>query len=185
MGFSGQEYCSGLPFPSRIFLFSHFLFLLVILPLFFFFPLCFSHCFLFCFLWPLFLWFMFNSVSACSVAQSCLTLCNTMDCSLPGSFVHGIGFPGKNTGLGSHFLLPPDPRIELVSPVSSALAGGFFTSEPPGNSLFNGSQPNFSYFMFLSPSSDFLPLSYISLLILSLFFLILHPHSIHILIVAE
>ena len=24
------------------------------------------------------------------VAQSCLTLCNPMDCSLPGSFVHGI-----------------------------------------------------------------------------------------------
>ena len=27
-----------------------------------------------------------------------------MDCSPPGSFVHGI-FPGKNTGVGSHFLL--------------------------------------------------------------------------------
>ena len=24
------------------------------------------------------------------VAQSCLTLCNPMDCSLPGSSVHGI-----------------------------------------------------------------------------------------------
>jgi len=24
------------------------------------------------------------------VVQSCLTLCNTMDCSLPGSSVHGI-----------------------------------------------------------------------------------------------
>ena len=24
------------------------------------------------------------------VAQSCLTLCNSMDCSLPGSSVHGI-----------------------------------------------------------------------------------------------
>ena len=24
------------------------------------------------------------------VAQSCLTLCDSMDCSLPGSFVHGI-----------------------------------------------------------------------------------------------
>ena len=24
------------------------------------------------------------------VTQSCLTLCNTMDCSLPGSSVHGI-----------------------------------------------------------------------------------------------
>ena len=26
----------------------------------------------------------------CSVTQSCLTLCDLMDCSLPGSFVHGI-----------------------------------------------------------------------------------------------
>ena len=27
---------------------------------------------------------------ACSVAQSCLTLCDPMDCSLPGSSVQGI-----------------------------------------------------------------------------------------------
>ena len=27
---------------------------------------------------------------ACLVAQSCLTLCDSMDCSLPGSSVHGI-----------------------------------------------------------------------------------------------
>ena len=27
---------------------------------------------------------------ACSVTQSCLTLCDPMDCSLPGSSVHGI-----------------------------------------------------------------------------------------------
>ena len=26
----------------------------------------------------------------------------------------------------------PDPGIELVSPVSPALTGGFFTTEPPG-----------------------------------------------------
>ena len=37
-------------------------------------------------------------------AQSCLALCNPMDCSLPGSSVHG-DFPGKNTGRGCHFLL--------------------------------------------------------------------------------
>ena len=33
--------------------------------------------------------------------QSCLTVCNTMDCSLPGSFVHGDS-PNKNTGVGCH-----------------------------------------------------------------------------------
>ena len=38
------------------------------------------------------------------VTQSCLTLCNPMGCSLPGSFVHG-GSPGKNTGVGSHAFL--------------------------------------------------------------------------------
>ena len=38
------------------------------------------------------------------VAQSCLTLCNPVDCSLPRSSVHGI-FPGKRTGVGCHFLL--------------------------------------------------------------------------------
>ena len=35
--------------------------------------------------------------------QSCPTLCNTMDYSLPGSSVHGDS-PGKNTGVGCHAL---------------------------------------------------------------------------------
>ena len=44
-----------------------------------------------------------------------------MDYSPPGSSVHEI-FPGKNTGVGSHFLSPgnlPDPGIETVSLVDS------------------------------------------------------------------
>ena len=40
----------------------------------------------------------------CLVAQSCPILCNTWDCSPPGSSVHG-GSPGKNTGVGCHVLL--------------------------------------------------------------------------------
>ena len=40
----------------------------------------------------------------CLVAHSCLTLCNPMDCSPPGSSVHG-NFPDKNTGVGCHVLL--------------------------------------------------------------------------------
>ena len=36
--------------------------------------------------------------------QSCPTLCDPMDCSPLGSSVHGI-FPGKNIGVGCHFLL--------------------------------------------------------------------------------
>ena len=43
-------------------------------------------------------------VCVCSVTQSCLTLCSPVDCSLPGSSVHGI-FPGKSTGVGCHCLL--------------------------------------------------------------------------------
>ena len=38
-----------------------------------------------------------------SVAQLYPTLCNPMDCSPPGSSVHG-DFLGKNTGVGSHSL---------------------------------------------------------------------------------
>ena len=38
------------------------------------------------------------------VSQSCLTHCDPMDCSLPGSFVHGDS-PGKNTRVGCHALL--------------------------------------------------------------------------------
>ena len=40
----------------------------------------------------------------CLVAQSCLTLCNPMDCHLPGSSVHGDS-PGSNTGVNTHALL--------------------------------------------------------------------------------
>ena len=40
----------------------------------------------------------------CLVTQSCPTLCDDMDCSLPGSSVHG-DFPDKNTGVGCHALL--------------------------------------------------------------------------------
>ena len=36
--------------------------------------------------------------------QSCLTLCDPMDCSLRGSFVHGDS-SGKNTGVCCHYLL--------------------------------------------------------------------------------
>ena len=40
----------------------------------------------------------------CLVTQSCPTLYNPIDCSLPGSSVHG-DFPGKNTGVNCHALL--------------------------------------------------------------------------------
>ena len=43
--------------------------------------------------------------SESEVTQSCPTVSDPMDCSLPGSSVHGI-FPGKSTGVGCHCLLP-------------------------------------------------------------------------------
>ena len=60
--------------------------------------------------------------------QSCLTLCNPMDCRLPGPTVHGI-FKARISRLP--FPSPgdlPDPGIEPTSPTSPALAGGFFTT---------------------------------------------------------
>ena len=57
-----------------------------------------------------------------------------MDCSLPGSSVHG-NFPGKSTGVGCHFLLQgifPDPETEPGSP---AFQGDALTSVPPGSPL--------------------------------------------------
>ena len=49
---------------------------------------------------------LFNMLSRllCLVAQSFLSLCNHMDCSPPGSLVHGDS-PGKNTEVGCHTLL--------------------------------------------------------------------------------
>ena len=46
----------------------------------------------------------FSKSVQCLVAQSCLTLCNPMDRSPPGSSVDGDS-PGKNTGVGCHALL--------------------------------------------------------------------------------
>ena len=49
------------------------------------------------------------------VIQSCLTLFDPMDCSFPGSCVHGDS-PGKNTGVGCHALLQgifPTPGSNL------------------------------------------------------------------------
>ena len=64
----------------------------------------------------------------CSAAQLCPTLYDPMDCSLPGSSVHGISLARSRLPFPSPGNLP-DPGIEPMSP---ALAGGFFTTETPG-----------------------------------------------------
>ena len=63
-------------------------------------------------------------------AQSCPAVCDPMDYSLPGSYIHGI--------LQARILewvAMPSSRRSLVSPTSPASAGGFFTTAPPGKSV--------------------------------------------------
>ena len=63
---------------------------------------------------------------------------NPTDCSLPGPSVHEES-PGKNTGVGCHALLQgifPTQGIEPTSLTSPALAGGVFTTPPPGKLHF-------------------------------------------------
>ena len=62
-------------------------------------------------------------------SESYPTLWDPMDCSLPGSSVHGISQQEYWSGLP--FPSPgdlPDPGIKPASPVSPALAGRFFTT---------------------------------------------------------
>ena len=69
------------------------------------------------------------------VAQSCPTLCNPMNCSPPGSSVHGDS-PGKNAGVGCQALLQgnlPDPGVE---PRSLVLQADSLPSETPGKPMW-------------------------------------------------
>ena len=66
---------------------------------------------------------------ACSVAQSCLFLCDPMDCGLPGSSAHGI----LQARILEWVIMPssgnfPDPGNEPASLMSSTLAGRFLTT---------------------------------------------------------
>ena len=63
----------------------------------------------------------------CSVAQSCLTLCNPTDYSLPDFFCPWDS-PGKNTAVGCHSLLQGIFLTQELNSAFSALAGRFFTT---------------------------------------------------------
>ena len=72
----------------------------------------------------------------CLVAQLCPTLCDPIDCSLPGSSVHGDP-PGKNIVMGCHAILqgvfptqvsPGKPKNTGVGSIS-LLLGIFLTQE--------------------------------------------------------
>ena len=77
-------------------------------------------------------------VGVCLVAQSCPTLFDPMDCSSPSSSVHGI-LQARilEWAAISYSEDLSNPGFELMSLVSPALAGGFFTTVPPRNSCFS------------------------------------------------
>ena len=91
-------------------------------------------------------------VHACVLSR--VQLCSRMDCSPPSSSLCPWDFPGMNTGVGCHFLpqgiFPTqgsNPRLLHWQ----ALAGGFFTAEPPGKPHIH---PN--YTPFLTPKASLL-----------------------------
>ena len=76
-------------------------------------------------------------------AQLCLTLCDSMDCSQPGSFA--IGFSRQEYWRGLPFPSPgdlPDPQIKPTSFMSPALAGGFFAARATWETLNSFCQVN-------------------------------------------
>ena len=67
----------------------------------------------------------------CLVTESCPTLCNPMDYSLPGYSVHGDS-PGTNTGVGCHALLQEIFPAQGLTPGLPHCRWVFLSSEPPG-----------------------------------------------------
>ena len=63
---------------------------------------------------PLCMYYVSIFYMPCLVAQSCLTLCDPVDCSLPCSSVHGDS-PGKSTGVGNPGIEPGSPALQVDS----------------------------------------------------------------------
>ena len=73
-----------------------------------------------------------NNVDSCVCALLCLILCNSMDCSSPGSLSTEFSRQEYWSGLSfapSAYL--PQLRIKFTSLASPALEGRFFTTVPP------------------------------------------------------
>ena len=74
---------------------------------------------------------LWDSLLGCAKSrQSCLTLCDPMDCSPPGSSVHGDS-PGHNPGVGCCALLQGDLTDPGIEPRPLTLQGNSLSSEPP------------------------------------------------------
>ena len=73
------------------------------------------------------------------VTRLCLTLCDPMDCNPPGMPL-SMEFSRQEYWSRLPFPTPgdlPNPGIEPMTPMSSALAGGFFTTASPGKPSLN------------------------------------------------
>ena len=68
----------------------------------------------------------------CSIPRSCSTLWDPMDCSAPGSSAHGIFQPRILEWVAISSSRGSFPGIKPAAP---ALAGGLFTTEPPGKPM--------------------------------------------------
>ena len=83
---------------------------------------------------------------ACVCAQLCLAICDLMDCSPPGSSVHGIlqarilkwvSMPSSRAS--------SQPRDRTYISCVSCIAGGFFTTEPPWKPTLSYRNPTYIY----------------------------------------
>ena len=72
---------------------------------------------------------LWTFTQCCLVAKLCLPLCNSMNCSPLGSFVHE--FPRQEYWSGFLFPSPRDHPDARIVPASPELAGEFFTTKPP------------------------------------------------------
>ena len=125
---------------------------------------------------PRFLAHPLKSHCVCLVAESCPTLCDSMDCSLPGSSVPGDS-PGNNTGVGCHALLQGIFPTQGSNPHLLCLLqwqAGSSPLVPPGKSIeqaiavyrFDIQQHtciNPKLLIYLSPSSSLVTISLFSM----------------------
>ena len=77
--------------------------------------------------------FIPNGATESEVTQSCLTLCDPMDCSLPGSSVHGIFQARILEWVAISF--SRDLSDQGIEPRSPALLADALPSEPLGKSI--------------------------------------------------
>ena len=92
-----------------------------------------------------------SAVHVC--AQSCLILCNPVDCSPPGSSVHGISQARILEWVAvSSFRRSPQPGDQTQ--ISCNCRWGFFTTEQPGKPI---SLAGCLFYTFLNTTLAFLP----------------------------